>query len=449
MKENEGTTRINEDRYNRAIEYLYGLQHHGIKLGLSNIRRVLELLGDPQANFRSVHVAGTNGKGSTSSIIASVLQRAGFKVGLFTSPHLVSFTERIRINGSPIPVDEVISITDIIRGLLTRETELMAPTFFEFVTAMAFYYFRQERIEWAVIETGMGGRLDSTNVIEPEVTAITQIAMDHSEFLGDSIELIAAEKAGIVKSGVPVITAAQSDEAEQIILDRAVQLGSDVYRFGHDFRAENIYTDIDGTTFDYSSDIGPVRFTVPLSGKHQAENASIAIKVIELILGPAADTSMISNGVSKTRWEGRCELFNWEVPILFDGAHNPASIDALISSLKMIYLKQFSDIIFIIGSMGDKDIKGLLERLLPVGRLTIFTTLNFERAASSHELKRMADRHCLNTIAVENTGDALRAAKKNYKEGDLIVVTGSFYAVGEAKGHIGQDSSLIGLTEFR
>ncbi|HBR21084.1 MAG TPA: bifunctional folylpolyglutamate synthase/dihydrofolate synthase, partial [Nitrospiraceae bacterium] len=193
--------------YAAAINYLYGLQKHGIKLGLDNTAKLLFLSGNPQNYFSSVHIAGTNGKGSTSAIIASILQTAGVRTGLFTSPHLVSFTERIRVNNEEIREDEVIELTEEIRS--TIEGSELNPTFFEFVTVMGFLYFKRKNIDWAAVETGMGGRLDATNVLTPEVSVITNISYDHKDFLGNTISEIAEEKAGIIKKGVPVITSEQ------------------------------------------------------------------------------------------------------------------------------------------------------------------------------------------------------------------------------------------------
>ena len=195
------------EKYDHTVNYLYSLQKHGIKLGLSNTEELMKILGQPQKSFRCIHIAGTNGKGSTSSMIASILKEAGYTTGLFTSPHLISFTERIRINGQQISEKDVIELASGVRNSIA-DTDLN-PTFFEFVTAMAFHYFACNNVDWAVIETGMGGRLDATNVVRPDVTVITNISLDHCEFLGNTISDITFEKAGIMKQGVPLITASQ------------------------------------------------------------------------------------------------------------------------------------------------------------------------------------------------------------------------------------------------
>src|SRR5512139_543220 len=238
--------------YPEALAYLYGLQKHGIKLGLKNVRTLVTLLGDPQAAFRSVHVAGTNGKGSVAAMTASILRARGFRVGLFTSPHLVSFTERIRIDDEQISESHVVALTGEIRELISSHpAEMSTPTFFEFVTAIAFEYFRRNRIDWAVVEVGMGGRLDSTNIITPEASVISRISYDHQAFLGDTLGEIAAEKAGIIKAGVPVISASQEREARDVIAAVSDERSAPLSVFGRDFEGRLRSSGIRGITFDY------------------------------------------------------------------------------------------------------------------------------------------------------------------------------------------------------
>ncbi|MEK7225637.1 MAG: Mur ligase family protein, partial [Bacteroidota bacterium] len=286
--------------YNDTIDYLFGLQKHGIKLGLDNTVKLLSCFGNPQTSFKSVHVAGTNGKGSTSAMIASILQSAGFKVGLFTSPHLVSFTERIRINNEQISESEVVSLAEEIRGRIQKEhrtqntpsltlpprgggrgggdASQLNPTFFEVVTAMGFIYFKRKNVDWAVIETGMGGRLDATNVLMPEATVITSIGYDHKEFLGNTISDIAGEKAGIIKKQVPVIASSQEPVVMDIIGKKAREKDSDIFVYGRDFTAKVKHEDINGSVFDYQGDIFFEDIKVSLPGAHQVLNASLALK---------------------------------------------------------------------------------------------------------------------------------------------------------------------------
>ena len=222
--------------YAAAIDYLYGLQKHGIKLGLDNTVKLLSLFNNPQEKFYSIHIAGTNGKGSTSAMIASIFQTAGFKTGLFTSPHLVSFTERIRVNNEEITESDVVSLAEEIRFKIQDSRFKLNPTFFEFVTVMGLLYFKRKNIDWAVVETGMGGRLDATNVLLPEASVITSINYDHSEFLGNTISAIAEEKAGIIKDGVPVITSAQEPSVMDAIKKKTEEKNAGLFIYGRDFQ---------------------------------------------------------------------------------------------------------------------------------------------------------------------------------------------------------------------
>ncbi|MBA3061021.1 MAG: bifunctional folylpolyglutamate synthase/dihydrofolate synthase, partial [Nitrospirae bacterium] len=260
--------------YTAAVNYLYGLQKHGIKLGLDNTAKLLFLSGNPQKHFSSIHIAGTNGKGSTSAMIASILQAAGFRTGLFTSPHLVSFTERIRVNNEEIREDEVVELTEEIRS--TIEGSELNPTFFEFVTAMGFLYFKRKNIDWAVVETGMGGRLDATNVLLPEASVITSINYDHSEFLGNTLSAIAEEKAGIIKDGVPVITSAQEPSVMDVIKKKTEEKNASLFIYGRDFSAAIKTEDTSGSVFNYSGDSNFEDLVISLPGRHQVLNAALA-----------------------------------------------------------------------------------------------------------------------------------------------------------------------------
>lgn len=257
--------------YIGAINYLYGLQKYGIKLGLEKTGIILSQLGNPHKDFLSIHVAGTNGKGSVSAMIASVLMAHGFKVGLFTSPHLVSFTERIRINNKHISESDVVSLTEEIKSKISNiKSQIPEPTFFEFVTAMAFLYFSANSVDWAVIETGMGGRLDATNIITPEVSVITKISYDHKEFLGETLTDIAYEKAGIIKSKIPVVSAHQEKEAGEVIAATAKEKSSSLFTYGKDFNGRLRSSGIEGITFDYFDDSCTITdLYTPLAGDHQ------------------------------------------------------------------------------------------------------------------------------------------------------------------------------------
>ncbi|MEW6214234.1 MAG: folylpolyglutamate synthase/dihydrofolate synthase family protein [Nitrospirota bacterium] len=521
--------------YSEAINYLYNLQKYGIKLGLDNIIRLMSVLENPHESFPSVHVAGTNGKGSTSAIIASVLKAAGLRVGLFTSPHLVSFTERIRVNGEEITEEEVISLTEEIREKISNfEFQYsnppspplakgskggFKPTFFEFVTAMAFLYFQRRKIDIAVIEVGMGGRLDATNIIVPEVSVITDISYDHREFLGDTLIEIANEKACIIKDGIPVVISSQFPEVLEVIEAKAEEKNTKVYLYGRDFSSVLKKEDISGIYFDYwGGDLFTIHdlprscaqgrgLHLPLIGAHQMQNASVAIKAIELInerrqippCPPLLKGGMgglktlhsslfflhsIREGLKNVKWPGRLEIINEEPPILIDGAHNPAAAVALSNALVKNFLGRYKSIILVLGIMGDKDIKGIMKPLLPLASEIILTSPGYERAASPAKLADIAAALGFSDVRVALTvKDAIEMAikigqhsavstqqsnpplppfnsplsKGGYRgvkggcwginNSSLILVTGSFYTIGEAKEALGQKGVLGRLRE--
>lgn len=491
--------------YPGAIDYLYGLQKYGIKLGLEKTRRLLSRIENPHKDFPSIHIAGTNGKGSVSAMTASILTSHGFKVGLFTSPHLVSFTERIRINNEQILESEVVRLTDEIREKLERSD--IIPTFFEFVTAMAFLYFSRNGIDWAVIETGMGGRLDATNVVMPEVSVITKIGCDHKEFLGETLKDIAGEKAGIIKKGVPVVSAFQQKEAEEVLETAARDQSAPFFVYGKDFEGILRSSDLGGIAFDYHdpeliirglslSGKGTVPLAelsnlfVPLAGEHQLFNACLAIKAATLAIQRAAEqqsrraeeknfhsvtsvlplfrASALKEGLADTEWHGRLEIVNDDPMIMIDGAHNPDAASALSDFIK----KHLSDyrIILIMGVMSDKDITGILSPLLPLASGIIFTAPNYGRAASPQELADHALRMGFSSRVANSVGNAIETALSEFGvksselrmkrenvdsaiaklqtlNSKLILITGSFYTIGEAMEMLGEKPILAGLRE--
>jgi dihydrofolate synthase/folylpolyglutamate synthase len=382
---------MDQVKYDNAISFLYALQKHGIKLGLENTSRLLSLLGAPQEKFRSVHIAGTNGKGSTSAMIASMLRAAGFRVGLFTSPHLVSFTERIKVNGIEMKESDVVEYTDEIRGVVSNHFS-HSPTFFEYVTAMAFLYFERREVEWAVIETGMGGRLDATNVISPSLTVITRIGFDHQEYLGHTLKGIAMEKAGIIKETIPVVSSSQDNEAMEVVEERAREMNSGIYVYGKDFTARIVASDLHGITFDYEGGKILPRLFVPLCGMHQVENASVAVRAIELLMGEDTRQAAITKGLSSTEWPGRLELtqISTACDLLIDGAHNaPASL-ALAGAVERYYKPFYKKIVLILGVMADKDVEGIIKPLLPLATEVILTAPDYGRAAAPERLLKCA-----------------------------------------------------------
>ncbi|MBI5073658.1 MAG: bifunctional folylpolyglutamate synthase/dihydrofolate synthase [Nitrospirae bacterium] len=432
--------------YEGTIAYLYRLQQYGMKFGLDNIRKLMSALHDPQESFRSVHVAGTNGKGSTSSMIDSVLRTAGVTTGLFTSPHLVSFTERIRVNGKEISEAEVVKLADEVRKAAENIPDFL-PTFFEVTTAMAFLYFRKMQVRWAVIEVGMGGRLDATNILMPEASVITAIDIDHSDFLGSTLREIAGEKAGIIKQGVPVISALQHPDAAEVLELRAEECGSAMAVCGRDFSADVTADELVGIRIDYHGDGEYHGLALRLAGRHQARNAALAIKTIEVIMRKYPDMDCdIRQGLADATWPGRLEFVKDRPPMLIDGAHNPQAAAVLAEYLKKA-LDLYSRIILIMGIMNDKDRAGIMKPLLPLASEIIFAAAGYGRAASPAALA--AEARGLGYLAQTalTVADALDMAERLYLQGDLIVVTGSFYTIGEVKEAFGKKGVLARLRE--
>jgi dihydrofolate synthase / folylpolyglutamate synthase len=462
-------------RYHETVQYLYNLQQYGIKFGLENINKLLSALDNPHNTFSAIHIAGTNGKGSTSALIASIMRNAGLRVGLFTSPHIISFTERIRINGDEIAEHDVIQFAEEIREIISRSDGL-SPTFFEVVTAMALLYFKRNNVDIAVLEVGMGGRLDATNIITPEVAAITNIGLDHKAFLGQTLGEIACEKVGIIKKNVPVVSSFQDPEAKIVIEKRAEEEGAGLFLYGRDFSAVLKHEDISGICFDYSD--GNLRIhdlTLPLAGVHQMQNASIAIKAATIALrknmmtrrhgeteneGTSISLRQESNiiewirdGFASAKWPGRLEFISENPPIVIDGAHNPAAAAALSHALKRTFLEKYKKIIMILGIMNDKDAEGIMEPLLPLTSDIIVTAPAGIRAATPEKLAAAAASLGFHSVQItRSVKEAIdRAAHIAMSHAPcplpLIVVTGSFYTIGEAKEVLGQKGVLGGLRE--
>lgn len=457
-------------RYTEAINYLYSLHKYGIKLGLNNMVKLMSLFENPHDSLPFIHVAGTNGKGSTAAIIAHMLKASGLKVGLFTSPHLVSFTERIRVNDKEITEDEVANLAAEIKekvsdSIAQGKIQNFSPTFFEVVTAMALLHFKRKKADIAVMEVGMGGRLDATNIITPEVSVITNISYDHCEFLGYTLSEIANEKAGIIKRGIPVVTSLQEPEAMEVIKRKSVAEEAELYVYGKDFLSVLKKEDTSGIYFDYKSSEG---FTIhdlylPLIGEHQMQNASVAIKAVMIALKRLSQVSkvlfqegniakLIRNGLATTRWPGRLEIISEDPPILIDGAHNPGAAIALSNAIAKNFLHKYKKIILVLGIMADKDIKGIMRPLIPLAAEIILTSPNYKRAASAAKLvEAAADLGFPNVHATQSVKDAIEMAIKysrcRISGPALIVITGSFYTIGEAKEVLGQKGVLTSLRE--
>lgn len=418
----------------KILEYLGGLERHGIRPGLNRIKRLLSALGDPQAAYPCVHIAGTNGKGSTSAFISSVLIEAGFKTGIYTSPHLVKFNERIRVGA------RMISDRDICRlAASVKKTASVAgasrdePTFFEFTTAMAFEYFREKKVDIAVIETGLGGRLDATNVITPAVGVITNIGIDHEEFLGNDIRSIAAEKAGILKKGSSFFTAEDRPAPLSVMRKKAAESKARLYVMGRDFHAvPTLRPRGRMTTFDYAGPTLELKgCSIGLAGPHQIKNAACALAAIEGLIARGLHIPLraVRAGLKKAVWPGRMETVSKNPTVVFDCAHNPDGAATLRLALKTMRYKR---LILVIGVMQDKDIDAILERLVPFASTVIVTAPKTTRAEAACELARRITPYKKEVVISRDVRGALKEAVSRAAKTDMVLVTGSIFTVGEA-----------------
>lgn len=416
--------------YATTLDFLYGLQRHGIKLGLATIRALLERTGAPEGAYPALHIAGTNGKGSTAAMAAAMLQAAGYRVGLYTSPHLLDFRERIQVNGVPIAEDQVVTWTDRLRG---AAGDGQSPTFFEFTTAMAFHHFAAERVDVAVLEVGMGGRFDATNVVVPAVSAITNIARDHEQYLGHDLTSIAFEKAGIIKPSVPLVLGELGGEAGSVIRGLARERHAPCYALGEHFR----YRTEDSGRFAFQGLERVIEgLRCGLVGGHQLANAACAVQMVTLLAGAdlVVPDSAIRRGLSQVRWEGRLEIAEPRPILLLDGAHNPAAARVVASYLGQCRrANPAARVIAIIGMMRDKDRNGFFQELAPLCDEFIVTEPGLPRAASVDELAASLRRPEAVTHRVPLPAEALARARRLAAPEDLICVTGSLMLVGEVK----------------
>ena len=412
--------------YPDSVQFLYALGNEmkTAKLGLQRIMQLLASLGHPERAFRVVHVAGTNGKGSVCAMIDSGLRAAGVRTGLFISPHLIEPTERIQIDGMPVSQAQFSKAFDVVHAAAAA-LPFEHPSYFETITAMAFWLFREAAIETAVVEVGLGGRLDCTNVVQPVLTVITSVDMDHEAWLGDTIQLIAAEKAGILKPGVPAVVSAQRRDVQVVLDARAKELGVRVLR-ADDFRATGIECDARGGRFSGSGLSG---LRVPLPGEHQIGNAITAVMALRELAVPDA---AIEEGLATTRWPGRLEYISPNPDVLLDGAHNPAGAQALARYLEKHCRPRKIWMIF--AAMRDKAAEQVGSILFPLADELILTAPALARAMTPQELAELAGKlQFPNARTAANPIDALQLAAEGASQDDVIVATGSLYLVGEVR----------------
>lgn len=391
------------DDYRDAIRYLYGLTRFGIKLGLDNTRRLAALAGDPHRRLRFIHVAGTNGKGTTCAMLESIYRHSGLKVGLFTSPHLVSFRERIQVNRELIPEEATVRLVKELRSLLDGEPDL-APTFFEFVTVMALVWFAEQKCELVILETGLGGRFDSTNIVTPLLSVITHIGLDHQDILGDTLAEIANEKAGIIKPGIPIALAKQQEEPDSVIRRKAADLNAEVIEFSP-------CSDLAGG----------------LLGRHNRDNAGLAVRVVAALNSrfPVTDQQILE-GLATYSWPGRLQkITRGDRLFILDGAHNADGFTALGESIHELGLVHKPTLI--LGVLGDKDTSAIGAQVSQHFDRVIVVPIASRRAGAARPLAAQLEK----TVRT-SSADSLRQALDACIEDECVVVAGSFYLIGEA-----------------
>lgn len=416
-----------KESYNSCLRTLYSLRRYGIILGLDIIGNILKSVGNPQNNFNTIHVAGTNGKGSIASALSTILHKAGYKVGLYTSPHLVRFNERICINNHPVSDENVVAAYKAVKSAHHGYRE---PTFFEFTTAMAFYEFGRHNVEWAVVETGMGGRLDATNIITPALTIITNISLEHKLYLGNTISEITREKGGIIKKGTPVVTGVTQKNAILALTSIAKSQSAPLFRFRDAFRIRRNRN----TTFNYFGMNHVWRhIQTGLIGKHQVNNAALVLAACELLIKNDLNLSLknIKDGLAQNRWPGRLEIVSSSPLILLDGAHNLIAARHLARYLS----ENLSDrnITLLIGILDDKPYQAILKDILPLCRKVILTRPKIDRALSPEKLYPIAQKIISDIHVIPDVGKAIIYAIENASPKDVICIAGSLYVVGEAK----------------
>lgn len=406
---------------------MYSLGRFGIKLGLSTIKSILHHLENPQDTYKCIHVAGTNGKGSIASSLASILHISGYKVGLYTSPHLVRFNERICINNKPVSNANVVASYEAVNKASCGARK---PTFFELTTAMALYEFNKQKVDWAVIETGMGGRLDATNIINPVISIISNISLEHQKYLGNTIGRIAEEKGGIIKKCVPVITGVKQKNGVSALKKISNKQSAPFYRFGDAFR---IRRGKNGTFTYFGIDNIWRNMRSGLLGTHQVDNAALVLAACEILNKNKAELSIqsIKDGLAQNNWQGRLEIASSSPFILLDGAHNLIATRCLAKYLSENLTKR--KITLVTGILDDKPYAAMLACLLPLCNKAILTMPKTNRAIEPEKLYSIAKKIIPDVCIIQDVGKAIKHAIKTASSDDAICIAGSLYLVGEAK----------------
>ncbi|WP_017150637.1 bifunctional folylpolyglutamate synthase/dihydrofolate synthase [Bacillus bingmayongensis] len=425
--------------YEEAISWIHSRLKFGIKPGLERMQWMLEELGNPERHIKCVHLAGTNGKGSTLTYMRYMLEAGKYKVGTFTSPYIETFNERIGVNGKPIADTEIIELVNMVKPVVEKldETNLGEATEFEIITVMAICYFgKMNFCDIVLFETGLGGRFDSTNVVYPVLTIITNIGHDHMHILGNTLAEIAYEKAGIIKSGVPVITGVQDEEALEVIQKVAKGKNANLYELGKQFIAVHQRSDEDGEHFDFSCPFASFEeVQISMKGSHQVGNAALAlmgVMYLKTYLSFLMEEEHICTGLSEAYWIGRFERLQSNPDVIIDGAHNPEGIASLVKTVEAHYNDK--NVIVLFTALGDKQLDNMVGQLETIADEMIFTTFTFDRAISAEELAAYSHKETKQVF--ENWKEAVDAKINDLQENDVFIITGSLYFISEVRKYI-------------
>jgi dihydrofolate synthase/folylpolyglutamate synthase len=416
--------------YEKLPAFLYKADNFDLR----RMAELLDRLGNPHLTSPAIHVGGTKGKGSTAAMIASALSAAGYRTGLYTSPHLHTFRERITVDGEMVTEEELSALTDRLQPEIdevNRRHDYGEITTFEILTALAFAFFMERRVDFQVLEVGLGGRLDATNVVMPRIAVITSISLDHAEVLGDSLAKIAGEKAGIIKPGTLVISAPQSNEVEGVIEEVCRSKGVSLITVGRDVTWRKLKSDLSGQFFEVKGKAGNHKLIIPLLGEHQLENAAVAVAALEALDIGVVD---IARGLAQVQWPGRLEILRHEPLFLADGAHNADSANRLRETIEK-YL-HFDRLILILGASSDKDIAGIVGALAPLSSQAIVTRSRHPRALAPNLLLEELEKQGVKGELAESVSSAVERAMEMAGPRDLICATGSLFVAAEAREYI-------------
>ena len=436
--------------YRQAEQYLSGLvdyekiPHVSYAQPGYNLRHVeylLRLLDNPHLCAPAVHIAGTKGKGSVAAMIARVLTASGYRTGLYTSPHLHTLRERIRINDSLISEAEFASLVTRLKPhieTVNHSPDYFCLSFFEVLTAVAFVYFREKKVDFQVLEVGLGGRLDATNVVSPEVAVITAISLDHTEILGEGLAQIAGEKAGIIKPGCPVVSSPQVEEASRVVRDVCREKGTELVQVGRDVVWRDVASDLNRQSFVVEGRKGVYRLTIPLLGDFQGENAATAVAVSEVLgdRGVSLPAEALVSGLAEVSWPGRFQILRRKPVVLVDGAHNVASMRRLVGNISGYF--RYNKLFIVFGTSVDKDVAGMAKEIASLSPRVIVTRSSHPRAASAEDAAAAFARNGVTPEVAPSVPEALALALSLAKENDLVVVTGSLFVVAEALKAVGK-----------